>query len=63
MNQKEDLTMAVFTWERSPEEGGASRDCNSSFNLSASNSIESLYQKRSSDTTWLIQNTICFGHS
>lgn len=55
--------MAVFTWERSPEEGGASRDCNSSFNLSASNSIESLYQKRSSDTTWLIQNTICFGHS
>lgn len=39
---------------RSPEEGGASRDCNSSFNLSASNSIESPYQKRSRDTPWTI---------
>lgn len=55
--------MAVFTWKRSPEEGGASRDCNSSSNLSASNSIESLYQKRSRDATWFIQKTICFGHS
>lgn len=59
---KEDLTMACVYLERSPE-GGASRDCNSSFNLSASNSIESSLPKRSRDTTWFIQNTICFGHS